>query len=896
MAARAIVDLIMQLKGADKAAADIAKVSKESGILGKAMNGLKGGLGMLGGALTVGAGAAGIFGGAMLGAAKAAADEQVGIDRLNQTLKNVVPGFNAATAGVEAYITKTEKLAFADDELRDSLNALVMQTGDLTEAQNLQAVAMDLARAKGMDLETASKLVGKVDADNIGILARYGIQIDANATKEEALAIIREKTAGQAQTFADSAAGSMERAQNAIGNAVETVGGKILGMLEGPLAGLTTWLESESFTAFADTVGTVLAGAFQTLVDVGTILWTNVIQPLFNFFSQSDVQGAIGTIATAIGEGLVGAFNALKEGAGWVFDNIIKPIWDYFSRPEVQSAVMGIASAIGTTLAEAWKVVSGAAEAAWTHVIKPIFDWFGQTDVQETIGTIAVAIGTTLATAWTTVKDIAQGAWDNVLKPIWDYLTSDEVRPIIEGIATAIGTTLKIAWEVISTAAKLAWDNVLKPIWDFLTSSGLAETIGSIANALGTTLKGAFDLLTTAAGEAWKIIKTVWEWLTGQAVTDAETASSGVVTAIDTNLIGGLKTLQTAAFIQAAIIGGNINAGMAGALGATQKVPVIAAITMTSAVMMAIANQAGTKSASTITYAIGQNIGQGLANGMASMIRTVITAATNLVANAIAAAKKAAGIESPSTEFHIMGEDIDQGLADGIWDYRHIVTTSVDATMDHVISHTSNRLKNIPEEDLRAIAEGGQTVAQTFGQATMDGWDVMGPQIMAYFDATWGSIIARAQEVMAYLNSLNLYGSATGGPGYSAPVSNPTGGHRPVQAMARGGAGWVDRPTLFLAGEAGREWFNFIPRGRFGTNPLTNSGTIMQGGGLGMPSLGRGGGIGDTRYRGPGVVIEQIVVNAGLGADGRSIARELVDALSIALRGQQDLQSQVSYG
>src|SRR5687767_1159321 len=98
MASRAQLDLEIQLKGADNAARELSKVSKEGNILSKAMSGLKGGIGGIGSGLgammgplglaTVGIGA---LGAGLLGAAKAAADEEAGIIRMNTALQNAIP-------------------------------------------------------------------------------------------------------------------------------------------------------------------------------------------------------------------------------------------------------------------------------------------------------------------------------------------------------------------------------------------------------------------------------------------------------------------------------------------------------------------------------------------------------------------------------------------------------------------------------------------------------------------------------------------------------------------------------------------------------------------------------------------------------------------------------------
>jgi hypothetical protein len=335
-------------KGMDKGTQSINKLddaldkaasggsSKLKDVLGNASDGfgkLEGGAGKLGGAigglagnfsafagpvgLAVGAGTA--FVGFLGAAAKAAAEEQVGIERLNQTLKNSIPNWDGNTQAVDSYISKQEKLAFADDELRDSLNHLVAQTGDLTKAQELQATAMDLARAKGMSLEQASKLVGKVDLENIGILQRYGIAIDKNATSEEALAKIRSQTAGQAEKYASTTEGSLTRIQNSFGNIIEDIGGKVLGLIEGPLGGIADFLQGEEFQGVASFVTDVLGVAFEGLgmafETVGTAL--GVLKTAWD-----KDWGGIRTVVETVGGVIMGIINGIRQGFEWIGKSI----------------------------------------------------------------------------------------------------------------------------------------------------------------------------------------------------------------------------------------------------------------------------------------------------------------------------------------------------------------------------------------------------------------------------------------------------------------------------------------------------------------------------------------------------------------------------------------------
>jgi hypothetical protein len=973
MASRAQLDLEVELKGADKASKGLGGVSKEAGVLGKAMSALKGGIGGIGsglgammgpiGLVTAGVGA---LGAGLLGAAKAAADEEVGIIRMNTALKNALPAWDGNTAAVESYIAKQEKLAFADDQLRDSLGFLVTQTGDLAEAQNLQATAMDLARAKGIDLMTATKAVGKVDQDSIGILKKLGIEVTEEMTKEQALTAIRKASAGQAEAYANSTAGSMERAQNAFGNAMETIGGAVVPLLEGPLKALADFLQSDDFNNFASGAAAALGRAFQVLGDTVTWVLDNAIRPVWNFLSRPEVQANIANIANAIGTTLVGAFNGLKEVAGFVFDNIIKPLWDFFTSSEVTGAIGTVATAIGETLGNAfqflkdhagevataigivlipaftaWAISAGAAAVSTVAAFAPVIaaiaavtaavilfktgwdnNFLGMRDtltewwdnIAPILSEVGQVVGTALVDAWNALSDAASNVWNSVLVPIWNYLSSDEVRPVLEGIATALGTVLKTAWDVVSTAAQIAWNNVLLPIWNFLTSSGMAEVIGNIANAIGTGLKVAWDVVSTAAkfawdnvlkpiwdfftgtdiagaigtaatavGEtlvnafnglkdaasaAWDMIVTVWEWLTGQAIQDASAAATGVVGVIDTELIGGLVRLQTEAKVEADIIGGNINKGMADAIHATKGVPVLEAVTMVSGTMQAAAKTAGS-GASSPMHTVGANMGQGMADGIGSKLGAVVAKAKAIVQAGIDAAKSVSKQQSPSKVYHVMGENDAQGYIDGWWSKEpevrattaavvsgaraeadrvmgdgssapyHIMgedhaedyqdgwwseLPEIEATVSNIQSTAAQRLAHLSEEDLAAIKAGGGLITDTLTQAILDTWPPLGEQILARFDETWGTAIERAQAMMAYLNNLNLYGSATGGPGYTPPPpgAGEGGTTRTVIPMAAGGDWMVRKPTLFLAGEAGPERATFTPVGKQGPMGTVN--------------------------------------------------------------------------
>lgn len=199
---------------------------------GGPLGGLLGGIaGIPGPALLAGAAIGGLT--AFLGgAARAAMDEEKNVAKMGAALRANVADWDGNTDAIERTIAEREKLAFSDDDLRDSLSQLVFVTKDVDEAVRGQALAMDLARAKNMSLTDASVLVGKVMGGNVSILKRYGIQLKKGATATEALAELQRQFGGQAAAYAETTAGSMESMQIALADVVEDIGTALLPMLK----------------------------------------------------------------------------------------------------------------------------------------------------------------------------------------------------------------------------------------------------------------------------------------------------------------------------------------------------------------------------------------------------------------------------------------------------------------------------------------------------------------------------------------------------------------------------------------------------------------------------------------------------------------------------------------
>jgi hypothetical protein len=195
--------------------------------------------------------------------AKAAAAEEAAQNRLGQSLKNNVAGWNGNTEAVNRTIDARKKLAYDDDLLRESFTQLVTRTKDVNEAFRLQSVAMDLARGRGLSLETASNLVGRAFSGNTAMLQRYGIAVEKHATGMQALTAIEAAYHGQAQAYANTSAGAFDKLQIAWDDASKAAGKALLPALTAIAEELAK--DIPRVVDLATQVGQVLKPAFDVL-------------------------------------------------------------------------------------------------------------------------------------------------------------------------------------------------------------------------------------------------------------------------------------------------------------------------------------------------------------------------------------------------------------------------------------------------------------------------------------------------------------------------------------------------------------------------------------------------------------------------------------------------------
>jgi hypothetical protein len=218
-------------------AADVSKLRTGLNSADRSLSGFGNKLnGMIGPALIGATAAAGAFAIALgVDGVQAALADEAAITKLNKTLENL--GFDTVSDEVQAFIDKTQMATgVADDQLRPSLNRLLLATNDVATAQNGLTLALDIAAGTGKSVEQVSNALGKAYEGNVGALAKLGVGMDSatlrSMTMEQVTTSLSSKFGGQAAAAAETYQGKIDRLNIAVDEAKETIGYALLNALD----------------------------------------------------------------------------------------------------------------------------------------------------------------------------------------------------------------------------------------------------------------------------------------------------------------------------------------------------------------------------------------------------------------------------------------------------------------------------------------------------------------------------------------------------------------------------------------------------------------------------------------------------------------------------------------
>lgn len=290
------------------------------------------------------------------------------------------------------------QLGFDDEDAASSFAKLFAVTKDTAQAQKEQALAMDLARYKGISLEEATQKLVMVHAGSTKELKSLGIAVTEGATVMQNLDSITKQVTGTSSAYMKTTAGqtdqlkvTMEGLQESIGQALAPALNSLLQTITPVLTKIVDWIERNPelvkwiliiagaitgfiavLTGLAAVIAVVTAVSSPWLLIIGAIIlaigaviaitvllvknWDNIRAYFKTLWSD-----IVATFETAIAK-ITGFFDGLLNTISNVINNVGK----------VASVIGGVVSApinFATNLVSGKKALGGNVSGGSTYLV-----------------------------------------------------------------------------------------------------------------------------------------------------------------------------------------------------------------------------------------------------------------------------------------------------------------------------------------------------------------------------------------------------------------------------------------------------------------------------------------------------------------------------------------------
>ena len=187
---------------------------------------------------------------AAAGLAAATYAVKIGIDGVKAAIEDeqaqvkLANALKSATGATEAQIAATEdqilKMSLAtgvsDSKLRPALQRIALSTNDLSKAQDLLSVALDVSTSTGKPLEAVANAIGKAYDGNTAALGKLGIGLSSAELKTMSFTDVQKKLTdlfgGAAAANAETYQGRLDRLKVTFDEAKETIGFKLLPIID----------------------------------------------------------------------------------------------------------------------------------------------------------------------------------------------------------------------------------------------------------------------------------------------------------------------------------------------------------------------------------------------------------------------------------------------------------------------------------------------------------------------------------------------------------------------------------------------------------------------------------------------------------------------------------------
>jgi hypothetical protein len=356
-------------------------------------------------------------------AVKAFMEDDKAAQLLATSLRNTTGATDAQIASVESFITQTSiAAAVADDELRPAFDKLVRGTGDVTKAQDLMNLALDISAGTGKDLGAVSDALSKAFNGQLGPLKKLdpalASLIENGATTDEVFAALGDTFKGAASTSANTASGKMKSFSIQMGEFKESIGAAVLPIVDKLLPAFTamgTWISNN--VGLVVTLGAVIGAiAASVLIANAAITAWNALTAV-----TAAVNAVLGASFSALWVatgaiviiGIIAALVALQVKFD-IFGKAVDAVQWYFT------TMWGVVKTVFNWIKDNWQllvaVITGPFGLAVLAVVKfkdDIMNMFSliYSGIKATMGFVADVISAPFKAAFKVVA----GLWNNTV-------------------------------------------------------------------------------------------------------------------------------------------------------------------------------------------------------------------------------------------------------------------------------------------------------------------------------------------------------------------------------------------------------------------------------------------------------------------------------------------------
>jgi len=403
------------------------------------------------------------------------------------------------------------ELGFDDETASNSFTKFFVATKDKEQALTMLNGAMDLSRAKNIDLEQTSKLLLMANAGNTKELKLMGVELEDGVKGMGAMKIIMDANKGSAEDFAKTTAGAMEIAKVKADNLNESLGGALAPAFKAIQEAIAPVIQkiSEFVTEHPKLTGAIVAitlGATGLIAVVGTL---TVAMGALSMVSLPIVL-IIGAIVLAVGalvavflywdeitKFLSETFTAVWAGIKEMFFSAFQYIKDTLN--SIFTSIKDLLEQVKNAFVFIWEGIKQAT-IMYFDFIKNYFSIWGlatkllTAENMKAIYAVIVEVWTKVKTffvdVWEGVKGVFKGAIDYIGGLIDSFMAKvQSMTSAIASVASTIGGGISSAVSSVSSVFKRATGGSVSPNTPYIVGENGAETF--VPNTYGSILNSS---------------------------------------------------------------------------------------------------------------------------------------------------------------------------------------------------------------------------------------------------------------------------------------------------------------------------------------------------------------------------------------------------------------------